>query len=57
MNSTSVRPLRNPGRGKPGKAQATSAAVPVTGVQVTPVRSTLELEADELVQLLSLIHI
>ena len=42
MNSTSIRPLRGSGRGKSGKAQA--AAVPVTGVQVTPVRSTLELD-------------
>src|SRR5262249_28023843 len=44
MNSPSVRPLRGPGRGKPSKAQSTAAVTPMNGVQVMPVRSTLELD-------------
>ena len=42
--NTSVRPLKNAGRGKQTKAAPPSGPVPSTGVQVTPVRSTLELD-------------
>ena len=42
--NTSVRPLKHAGRGKPSKAAATGGPVPSTGVEVTPVRSTLELD-------------
>ena len=40
--NTSVRPLKSPGRGKGSKPAG--APVASTGVEVTPVRSTLELD-------------
>src|SRR5262249_34507613 len=44
MNTTSVRPLKSPGRGRPSKAENIATVAPINGVQVTPVRSTLELD-------------
>ena len=42
--NTSVRPLKSLGRGKAAKSQSTAAVTSTPGVQVTPVRSTLELD-------------
>ena len=42
--NTSVRPIKSAGRGKASKAAAATGPLPSTGVQVTPVRSTLELD-------------
>ena len=43
MSTTSVRPLRNPGRPRASKS-ASSVVAPSTSIQVTPVRSTQELD-------------
>ena len=45
MSSTSVRPIKSHSRARASsKTSTTGAVTPTTGVQVTPVRSTLELD-------------
>src|SRR5678815_2596022 len=44
MNTTSVRPLRSAARPKAAKASSGGTAPSLTGIEVTPVRSTQELD-------------